>query len=60
MTNDHIATDRRTAMRRKDRAVTDDAWIRKFRAESPHGVFATAADRQPFVHTNTSIRLLQK
>jgi hypothetical protein len=42
-------------MRRQDRAVTDDVWIRKFLAESPHGVLATVSDSQPFVHTNTFV-----
>ncbi len=42
-------------MRRRDRAVDDDEWIRKFLAATPHGVFATAADGQPHVHINTFV-----
>lgn len=42
-------------MRRRDRAVDDDEWIRKFLARSTHGVLATAADGQPSVHINTFV-----
>lgn len=55
MTNDYNTTDPRTAMRRKDRGVTDDAQIRRFLAESPEGVLATEAGGQPFVHVNTFV-----
>lgn len=55
MTDERTAQDPRTAMRRKDRAVTDDAWIRKFLAQSPEGVLATVDGDQPFVHVNTFV-----
>jgi nitroimidazol reductase NimA-like FMN-containing flavoprotein (pyridoxamine 5'-phosphate oxidase superfamily) len=44
-----------TDMRRRDRAVTDDAWIRRFLAEAPEGVLATSLDGQPFTHINTFV-----
>ncbi len=39
-------------VRRKDRAVTDDAWIREFLHRAPMGVLATAVDDQPFINAN--------
>lgn len=39
-------------VRRKDRAVTDEAWIRAFLHRAPYGVLATANEGQPFLHTN--------
>lgn len=44
--------DPRTLMRRKDRAVTDEAWIRAFLHRAPVGVLATAEDAQPFITNN--------
>lgn len=41
-----------TAVRRKDRAVTDDDWIRDVLRREPFGVLATVADGQPFVNAN--------
>jgi nitroimidazol reductase NimA-like FMN-containing flavoprotein (pyridoxamine 5'-phosphate oxidase superfamily) len=41
-----------TAVRRRDRAVTDDDWIRDTLRGAPHGVLATVADGQPFVNMN--------
>lgn len=45
-------TDPRTAMRRNDRAVTDEDWIRTFLARAPMGVLATVEHAQPFVTPN--------
>ncbi|MDX1546081.1 MAG: pyridoxamine 5'-phosphate oxidase family protein [Rhodothermales bacterium] len=42
----------RTAMRRSDRAVEDDAWIRAFLARAAAGALATVHDGQPFINTN--------
>jgi hypothetical protein len=39
-------------IRRKDRAVTDEAWIRAFLHRAPYGVLATVDQGQPFLHTN--------
>jgi nitroimidazol reductase NimA-like FMN-containing flavoprotein (pyridoxamine 5'-phosphate oxidase superfamily) len=39
-------------VRRKDRAVEDDAWIRDLLARAPMGTLATARDGQPFVNSN--------
>ena len=55
MTSMEDAGDPRTDMRRKDRAVEDDAWIRRFLAESPEGILATVDGDQPFVHVNTFV-----
>jgi len=41
-----------TEVRRADRAVTDDAWIRGFLARAPVGALATVHDGQPFVNQN--------
>lgn len=40
------------AVRRRDRAVTDDAWIRHFLDRAPVGVLASSHDGQPFVNSN--------
>ena len=42
----------RTAIRRGDRAVQDEAWIQQMLATAPTGVLATVADGQPFVNAN--------
>lgn len=39
-------------VRRRDRAVEDEAWIRAFLHRAPFGVLATVHDGQPFVNTN--------
>jgi uncharacterized protein len=39
-------------IRRKDRAVLDDDWIRSFLENSPSGVLCTVDKDQPFVQTN--------
>jgi uncharacterized protein len=40
------------AVRRKDRAVSDDGWIKEFLTHAPFGTLATVHDGQPFVNTN--------
>lgn len=45
-------TDPRSAIRRQDRAVNDDAWIAEFFTRAPVGVLATQDDDQPFVTPN--------
>jgi nitroimidazol reductase NimA-like FMN-containing flavoprotein (pyridoxamine 5'-phosphate oxidase superfamily) len=42
----------RTSLRRRDRAVEDETWIRTFLHHAPVGVLATVAEGQPFLHTN--------
>ena len=39
-------------IRRRDRAVEDEQWIRAFLHRAPVGVLATVHDGQPFVNTN--------
>jgi nitroimidazol reductase NimA-like FMN-containing flavoprotein (pyridoxamine 5'-phosphate oxidase superfamily) len=39
-------------VRRRDRAVEDEAWVRAFLHRAPWGVLATAFDGQPFVNSN--------
>jgi hypothetical protein len=41
-----------TEVRRKDRAVDDDGWIRDFLRRAPSGTLATVHDGQPFVNMN--------
>jgi nitroimidazol reductase NimA-like FMN-containing flavoprotein (pyridoxamine 5'-phosphate oxidase superfamily) len=38
--------------RRRDRAVTDEAWLRDFLRRAAFGTLATAHDGQPFLNTN--------
>ena len=40
------------SVRRKDRAVEDEGWIRQKLRTAPYGVMATAHDGQPFVNSN--------
>jgi hypothetical protein len=42
----------RTDMRRDDRAIEDDTWIRQFLKTAPVGTLATVYERQPFVNSN--------
>ena len=37
-------------VRRRERAVVDDAWIRAFLRDAPHGIVATECDGQPFMN----------
>jgi len=50
----HIATERTDAswVRRRDRAVTDEAWIIEFLKRAPVGTLATVHEGQPFMNTN--------
>jgi nitroimidazol reductase NimA-like FMN-containing flavoprotein (pyridoxamine 5'-phosphate oxidase superfamily) len=41
-----------TTIRRKDRAVEDEAWIRAFLHRAPVGTLATVDGEQPFLHMN--------
>ena len=41
-----------TAMRRSDRAVRDDEWIKEMLAVAGVGVLGTVEDGQPFLHSN--------
>jgi len=41
-----------TQIRREDRAVTDEAWIKDFLQQAPFGVLAMSHNGQPFVNTN--------
>ena len=41
-----------TRLRRPDRGVDDDAWIKDFLRRAPIGVLATVADGQPFINSN--------
>ena len=51
MPRDYAALDP-TAVRRRDRAVGDDAWIRDFLHAAPYGVLATVHDGRPFLNSN--------
>ncbi len=42
----------KTAMRRSDRAVEDEAWIKGFLNTAAVGTLATVHEGQPFVNTN--------
>lgn len=46
------ATQSNTAVRRADRAVEDETWIRKFLHTASVGTLATVYEGQPFVNTN--------
>ena len=41
-----------TKIRRQDRAVTDQAWIKAFLHRAPYGVLATSHEGQPFINSN--------
>ena len=41
-----------TQVRRADRAVTDEGWIKEFLRRAAYGALATAVDGQPFINTN--------
>ncbi len=40
-------------IRRQDREVRDETWIRECLARAPYGIWATSVDGQPFTHVNT-------
>lgn len=48
----NYATLPKTHVRRQDRAVEDEAWIRAFLHEAPLGVLATVYEGQPFINSN--------
>ena len=39
-------------VRRRDREVTDEAWIRAYLGAAPYGVLATVDEGQPFINSN--------
>ncbi|MDM8532907.1 pyridoxamine 5'-phosphate oxidase family protein [Anaerolineales bacterium HSG25] len=41
-----------THVRRSDRAVEDETWIKQFLHEAPMGVMATVHESQPFINSN--------
>jgi nitroimidazol reductase NimA-like FMN-containing flavoprotein (pyridoxamine 5'-phosphate oxidase superfamily) len=45
-------SDPRVDIRRKDRQVTDEAWIRSFLHRAPLGVLATVQQGQPYLNPN--------
>jgi hypothetical protein len=45
-------SDNLTTIRRKDRAVEDEAWIRAFLHRAPVGTLATVDGEHPFLHMN--------
>lgn len=47
----NIDTHPMTKVRRKDREVTDEAWIKDFLYRSPYGVLGTTDSDQPFVNS---------
>ncbi len=51
MTKDHTALSY-TQVRRQDRAVSDEAWIKAFLHRAPYGVLATSHKGQPFINSN--------
>ncbi len=51
MSRDYLQQER-TAVRRSDRAVNDEAWIKRFLHMAAVGTLATVHEGQPFVNTN--------
>ena len=51
MTKDYIL-EPRAEVRRRDRAVEEDAWIRALLHRAPIGITATVYDGQPFLNSN--------
>src|SRR5690242_13962514 len=49
------ATSPRTKIRRSDRAVNDDVWIKGLLQRTPIGILATVHDGQPFLNSNLFI-----
>ena len=41
-----------TEMRRPDRAVEEDAWIKQYLGQAAVGVLATSYEGQPFINSN--------
>lgn len=46
------STDKRTKVRRSDRAVHDETWIRDLLHRAPLGFLASVRDGQPFINSN--------
>lgn len=44
-----------TDVRRKNREIKDEAWIKDYLKNASHGVFATSVDGQPFINWNLFI-----
>jgi nitroimidazol reductase NimA-like FMN-containing flavoprotein (pyridoxamine 5'-phosphate oxidase superfamily) len=42
----------RATVRRSDRAINDEAWIRRYLHRAAYGALATVHDGQPFINTN--------
>lgn len=51
MPRDYL-NDPATTVRREDRAVNDEAWIKQFLQTAPVGILATVHEGQPFVNQN--------
>lgn len=51
MPHDYATRDR-SAVRRRDRAITDDAWIADLLTRAPMAAIATSAEGQPFINSN--------
>lgn len=47
-------------VRRKDRAIEDDAWIRAYLATAPAGALAMVHDGQPFINSNLFVYAPEK
>jgi nitroimidazol reductase NimA-like FMN-containing flavoprotein (pyridoxamine 5'-phosphate oxidase superfamily) len=43
-------------VKRKDRTVEDEAWVRAMLHRSPVGVLATTQDGQPYINSNLFFR----
>ena len=48
----NYATVQYHAVKRRDRAVTDESWIREFLREGHWGALGTVHDGQPCINTN--------
>jgi nitroimidazol reductase NimA-like FMN-containing flavoprotein (pyridoxamine 5'-phosphate oxidase superfamily) len=49
---ENIMSEDLTTVRRQDRAVEDETWIRAFLHRAPVGTLATVSGGQPFIHMN--------
>ena len=49
---EEVGSQPRAQVRRRDRAVTDEGWIRDFLKRAMFGTLATVCDGQPFVNMN--------
>jgi len=46
-------------VRRRDRAVTDEGWIKAFLHSGAWGALASVAEGQPFINTNLYVYALE-